>query len=261
MNILFIGDIVGKGGRQAVIEMVPALKQEFNCQFVIANSENVASGAGLSAKCIQEMEKVVDVFTSGDHVWDQKNFVAEIKQFSNVLRPANVSKVQPGKGFGIFRNPACGEVAVINLVGRVFMRDGASCPFEMADKILKEIPANINCIFVDFHAEATSEKAALAHFLDGKVTAVIGTHTHVQTNDAKILPGGTAFLSDVGMAGAEYSILGREVESVLKKFTSGMPERLPVVESGIRVDGAVISYANGSRAATGIKTFSRISQV
>ena len=178
-----------------------------------------------------------------------------------MLRPANVSKIQPGKGFGIFRNPACGEIAVINLVGRVFMRDGASCPFEAADRILNEIPSNINCVIVDFHAEATSEKAAMAHFLDGRVTAVIGTHTHVQTSDSKILPKGTAFVSDAGMTGAEYSILGREVVAVLRKFTSGMPERLPVVETGIRVDGVVVSYGSGGRAATGIKTFSRMSQV
>ncbi|OGV32905.1 MAG: hypothetical protein A2020_01785 [Lentisphaerae bacterium GWF2_45_14] len=261
MNILFLGDIVGKGGRQAVLEMAPLLKKEFNCQFVVANAENVASGAGLSAKCIQEMTKEIDVFTSGDHVWDQKNFVSEIKQFTNVLRPGNVSKVQPGKCFGTFRNPACGEIAVINLLGRVFMRDGASCPFETADKILNEIPSNINCVIVDFHAEATSEKAAMAHFLDGRVTAVIGTHTHVQTNDCKILPKGTAFISDAGMAGAEYSILGRTVDSVLRKFISGMPERLPVVETGIRVDGVVISYGSNGRAATGIKTFSRISSI
>lgn len=261
MNILFIGDIVGKGGRKAVKELVPELKKEFNCSFVIANAENIAAGAGLAVKSLNDLSECVNVFTSGDHVWDQKNFAQEITQFKNVLRPANMSEKQPGKGCGVFRNPASGEVAVINLMGKVFMKESAYCPFETAEKILKEIPKTVKCIIVDFHTEATSEKAAMAYFLDGKVTAVIGTHTHVQTADAKALSGGTAFLSDVGMVGAEYSILGREVDAVLKKFTTGMPVRLPVVEKGIRLDAAVISYDVKTGRASDIKTVSRMSSV
>jgi metallophosphoesterase (TIGR00282 family) len=261
MNILFIGDIVGKGGRKAVKELVPELKKEFNCSFVIANAENIAAGAGLAAKSLNDLSECINVFTAGDHVWDQKNFVQEITQFKNVLRPANMSKEQPGKGFGVFRNPASGDVAVINLMGKVFMKDSAYCPFETAEAILSEMPKTVKCVIVDFHTEATSEKAAMARFLDGKVTAVIGTHTHVQTADAKIFSGGTAFLSDVGMVGAEYSILGREVDAVLKKFTTGMPVRLPVVEKGIRLDAAIVSYDVKTGRATDIRIVSRMSSV
>jgi len=261
MNVLFIGDIVGKGGRKAVVEQVPELRREFNCAFCIANAENIAAGAGLSAKCLQELNSRADVITTGDHVWDQKEFETEIKQFDNVLRPANFSSLQPGRGWAVFRNPVGGEIAVISLLGKVFMRESAYCPFETVDKILAEIPAGVKTIFVDIHAEATSEKAAMARFLDGRVTAVLGTHTHVQTADAQIFPGGTAFVSDVGMTGADYSILGREVEAVLRKFRTGMPVRLPVVETGIRLDAAVISYDLNTGRATAIKTLSRMTSI
>jgi hypothetical protein len=256
MKLLFIGDIVGKGGRKAVKKAVPELKRKFNCGFVIANAENIAAGAGLAAKCINDLDGTVDVFTSGDHVWDQKNFVTEINQFKNVLRPANMSLKQPGKGFGVFRNPACGDIAVINLMGKVFMRESAYCPFETVDKVLSGLPPAVKTVIVDFHTEATSEKAAMGYYLDGRVTAVLGTHTHVQTADAKILSRGTAFISDVGMTGANYSILGREVEAVLKKFTTGMPTRLPVVEKGIRLDAVVIEYSPERGSATGITPIS-----
>lgn len=256
MNILFIGDIVGKGGRKAVMEQIPELRRKYNCSFCIANAENIAAGSGLTGKCVQEISDRVDVITTGDHVWDQKNFDNEIRQLKNVLRPANLSNSQPGRGYGVFRNPGGGEVAVINLMGKVFMRESAYCPFETAEKILTELPATMKTIFVDFHTEATSEIAGMGHFLDGKVTAVLGTHTHVQTADAKILSGGTAFISDVGMVGAEYSILGRDVETVVKKFRSGMPSRLPVVEEGIRLDAVVVSYDMRSGRATAIENIS-----
>ena len=259
MNILFIGDIVGKGGRQAVVNLVPEIKKEFNVQFVIANAENCAGGNGANLKCLEEMQGLVNVFTLGDHTWDQKGFESEITRIDNLVRPANFNNTQPGKGFGIFRNPAGGEVAVISLMGKVFMRDSAYCPFETVDKILTEkIPASVKTIFVDFHAEATSEKLAMGYFLDGRVTAVLGTHTHVQTNDGRILSNGTALMTDVGMVGGDTSVLGREVEDVLAKFTSGMPGRLNVVEKGlIRLDGAVVSYDYRSGKADKIVPISR----
>ena len=261
MNLLFIGDIVGKGGRKAVQTLVPDLRREFNCSFVIANMENAAAGAGLNAKCINQLyPDFVDVVTTGDHVWDQKGFEIEIEKFQAVLRPANLSDKQPGKGFGVFRNPACGDVAVINLQGKVFMKESAFCPFAKVDEILNKIPKTVTCKIVDFHAEATSEMAALAHYLDGKVTAVLGTHTHVQTADAKILPSGTAFMSDVGMVGSENSVLGRDISSVIEKFTTGMPKRLPVNESNIRVDAVVISYNITTGKAENIIPISRLVQ-
>ncbi|MEI8246040.1 MAG: TIGR00282 family metallophosphoesterase [Lentisphaerota bacterium] len=261
MNLLFIGDIVGKGGRKAVLELAPELRREFNCSFCVANAENIAAGAGLAAKCLKEIADVVNVFTTGDHVWDQKPFEQEIVQLENVLRPANFSNLQPGRGWRVYRNPGGGEIAVINLLGKVFVRESAYCPFETAEKVLKEIPASVKCIIVDFHAEATSEKAAMAHFLNGKVTAVLGTHTHVQTADAKVLSGGTAFISDAGMTGAECSILGRDVQAVVDKFRSGMPKALPVVETGIRLDAVVVSYDHLTGRATAIKNISRMSTI
>jgi len=257
MNLLFIGDIVGKGGRKAVKELIPDLKREYNCSFCIANAENSAGGGGINAKCIKDIfPSVVDVITMGDHVWDQKEFEHEIAGFQNVLRPANLSSRQPGKGYGIFRNPGGGEIAVINLLGKIFMRESAYCPFEKVDEILNSLPSGIKTIIVDFHAEATSEKAAMAHFLDGRVTALLGTHTHVQTADAKILSGQTAFITDVGMVGADYSVLGRDVDAVIQKFVTGMPKRLPVNDKGIRLDAIVLSYSYSTGKAEKIKNIS-----
>ncbi|MCP3967619.1 MAG: YmdB family metallophosphoesterase [Lentisphaerae bacterium] len=261
MNFLFIGDIVGRGGRQAVKELVPELRREFNCPFCIANGENMASGSGLNAKCVKDISDYVDVITTGDHIWDQKTFEHEIKQFDKVLRPANLSDKQPGNGWKIFRNPGSGEFAVINLQGTIFVRESAYCPFETVEKILEEIPSRIKCIIVDFHAEATSEKAAMGYFLEGKVTAVLGTHTHVQTADAKILPGGTAYITDVGMTGAERSVLGRDVNAVVEKFRTGLPRRFTVIETGIRLDAIVVSYNLTTGEATAIKNISRMSSI
>ena len=257
LSLLFIGDVVGRGGRHAVKRMVPCLKKKYNCSFCIVNAENSANGAGITQSCLEDMN-VADVFTSGDHIWDQKNLETEIASIRNLLRPANMSKLQPGRGWGYFRNPAGGEVAVISLIGKVFMRDSAYCPFETAESVLAQIPITCKCIFVDFHAEATSEKAALAWFLDGRVTAVIGTHTHVQTADARILPGGTAMLSDVGMTGAADSILGRNTQDVIRKFRTGMPARLNVVEDGIRLDAVVIRYEMNTGKAVSITPISEM---
>ncbi len=258
MNILFIGDIVGKNGRRAVREMTPALRSEFMCSFVVVNAENAAGGAGVTEKCLKAfMPDPVDVATSGDHVWDQKCFANEIAGLKNVLRPYNCSPKQPGNGYGVFRDPAGAEIAVINLQGRVFMKNIASCPFEAADRALREIGNRTPVVIVDMHAEATSEKAALAYYLDGRVTAVFGTHTHVQTSDEKILPRGTAFISDVGMVGAEYSILGRTVDSVVERFTSGMPNRMPVEDTNIKLEAAVVSYNPKTGKADSIKRLRR----
>lgn len=259
MTFIFLGDVVGKGGRNAVKALLPDLRREFNAQFAVVNGENSAAGSGITASCAKELLEVADVVTLGDHTWDQKGFENEIRFCDRVIRPANYSDTQPGRGWGIFQNPAGGEVAVIALQGKVFMRESAYCPFETAEKILAQIPSHVKTIIVDFHSEASSEKLAMGYFLEGKVTAVIGTHTHVQTADARILPGGTAHLSDAGMCGADRSVLGREVELVLKKFRSGMPVRLPVVENGdIRLDGAAVTYDHLSGKALKIVPFSRI---
>jgi metallophosphoesterase (TIGR00282 family) len=259
MTFIFLGDIVGKGGRSAAKALLPDLRREFNAQFVVVNGENSAAGSGITLNCARELLEVADVVTLGDHTWDQKGFENEIHLCDRIIRPANYSNTQPGRGYGIFQNPAGGEVAVIALQGKVFMRDSAYCPFETVEKILAELPARVKTVIVDFHAEATSEKIAMGYFLEGKVTAVLGTHTHAQTSDAAVLPAGTAYMTDAGMCGGARSVLGREVEAVLKKFRTGMPVRLPVVESGdIRVDGAAVTYDHTTGKALKIVPFSRI---
>jgi len=258
MRFIFIGDVVGKGGREAVRRLVPDLRREYNAQFVVVNGENSAGGNGLTGACAKELLQTCDVVTSGDHTWDQKGFDLEIATLDRVIRPANYNRTQPGRGFGVFANPAGGSVAVIALQGRVFMKECASCPFETVDGILAGLPGYVKTIIVDFHAEATSEKLAMASYLDGRATAVLGTHTHVRTADERILPGGTAAVTDAGMVGAETSILGRGVPEVLKKFTSGMPGRLPVVETGlIRLDGVAVTYDPATGRASAIEGFSR----
>ncbi len=242
MKILLIGDIVGKGGRRAVCDLVPQLRREFDCGFCVANGENMAGGGGINRKCLEGMLKpgVVDVVTTGDHIWDQKDFVGEIASYPNVLRPANLPKEQPGNGWGIFTGPDGRSIGVISLLGRVFIHLQSDCPFRAADRALAEILPKTKIVLVDFHAEATSEKIAMGHHLDGRVTMVFGTHTHVPTADEQILPKGTALQCDLGMVGARDSILGRAIAPVLKRFTTGMPSPFTVVETGIRLQGAVL---------------------
>ena len=205
------------------------------------------------------MRKHVDFFTAGDHVWDQKDFEKEINGIHDIVRPANLSTMQPGVGMKVVNNPVAGQIAIIALQGKVFMRDSACDPFITVDEILKKIPASVKNIIVDFHAEATSEKLAMGYFLNGRVTAVFGTHTHVQTADAAILDGGTAYITDAGMCGGAVSVLGREVPDVLHKFTTGMPNRLNVVEKGdIRLCGAVVTFDHLTGKALNIELLNRI---
>ncbi len=253
MNILFVGDMVGKGGRRAVRELVPALRREFACTFCIANGENMAGGGGMTRRCIAGLQDAqVDVFTGGDHMWDQGEFEQDILLFPNVLRPANVCSAQPGRGWGVFQSAAGVPVGVLCLLGRTFMHANADCPFQAADRLIEEIRARTPVVIVDFHAEATSEKIAMGRYLDGRVSAVLGTHTHVPTADARVFPGGTAFLCDVGMVGSRESILGRAIPPVLRRFSTGMPARFKVVEDNIRLDGAVVSIDPVAGRAHGI---------
>jgi metallophosphoesterase (TIGR00282 family) len=242
INLLFVGDIVGKGGRRAVRELVPELRELYECAFVVANGENMAGGGGLTRKCLNGLTTAgVDVYTGGDHMWDQKSLVEEIEDLPTVLRPANVNPVQPGRGCAVFPSLAGPPVAVLCLQGRTFLNSQADCPFQAADRALAEIAGQAAVVIVDFHAEATSEKIALGRYLDGRVTAVLGTHTHVPTADEQIFPGGTAYQTDVGMVGARESILGRAIAPVVQRFSTGMPARFTVVESGIRLSATVIT--------------------
>lgn len=254
MRILFIGDIVGKSGRNAVRQLVPSLIREYGCDFCIANGENMAGGDGFTRQCLNELDDSgIDVFTSGDHIWGQKDFVKDIADYPYVLRPANFSPKQPGHGYGLFETASGKTVAVISLIGRTFIAVPSDCPFAAADRILDDIAGKTPIIFVDFHAEATSEKIAMGRHLEGRVSAVIGTHTHVPTADQQILRKGTAFQCDVGMVGARDSILGRDIEPVLHRFTTGMPARFTVCEHGIRLCGTVVNVNDETGRATGIE--------
>lgn len=233
---------------------VPVFRNKESCDFVIANGENMAGGGGITAKCLRSMQPSrVDVFTGGDHMWDQRDFVEEVDDFPNVLRPANVSPEQPGLGYQTFRAVNGTTVGVVCLLGRTFMKVAGECPFRAADEALSEISRETSIIIVDMHAEATSEKIAMGRYLDGRVTAVLGTHTHVATADEKVLPGGTAYQTDVGMVGARESILGREIKPVLHKFTTGMPARFNVVNTGIRVHATLIELNEETGRATKIR--------
>ena len=253
MNLIFLGDVVGKGGRNAVKALLPELRREYNAQFAIVNGENSAAGNGMTGSCVKELLEVADVVTCGDHVWDQKGFENEIQLYPQVIRPANLSTLQPGKGYSVFRNPAGGEIAVIALMGKVFMRDSAYCPFETVENILAKLPSTIKTIVVDFHAEASSEKLAMGRFLDGKVTAVLGTHTHVQTADDRILPGGSAFITDLGMCGVLDSSLGVKYEPVMQKLRTGMPQRFELATGNITMNSVIFVYNKQKNAVELVK--------
>ncbi|MFA5320037.1 MAG: TIGR00282 family metallophosphoesterase [Candidatus Omnitrophota bacterium] len=252
MKILFIGDIVGSPGRNGFRKALPGIKKEFGVDFVIANAENSAGGSGITEKTAEDLLSAgADVLTSGDHIWKKSEIVPLIERERRILRPVNISAQAPGRGADVYALPDGRQVGVINLLGRVFM-EPSECPFKCAQEALKELSARVKIIIVDIHAEATSEKVAMGWYLDGKVSAVLGTHTHVQTADERILPRGTAYISDVGMCGSQDSVIGRKVEHVLHKFVTGMPVRFEVAEENVKVQGVVVEIDETSGRAAGI---------
>lgn len=259
MKLLFIGDIVGQPGRRALRELLPRLREQHCLDFVVANGENSAGGSGITPKTAGEIFSAgVDVITSGDHVWDQKEVMDLLANETRFLRPLNYPAGTPGRGSGVFeiRNPKSEipgplSVAVVNAQGRTFM-PLLENPFLVVPPEVERLRQRTQIIFVDFHAEATSEKIALARMLDGKVSAVVGTHTHVQTADEQIFPGGTAYLSDAGFTGPQESVLGREIEPIIKRFVTNLPQRFEVAKDRVLVQGAVIEIEEGSGKATRI---------
>ncbi len=240
MRILFLGDIVGRSGCRAVATVVPRLIDRERVDVVVANCENVAGGTGVDVKSARELFSAgVTVLTSGNHVWREKSIVEFIVQEPRLLRPANFPPGVPGRGWIVCETASGIPVAVVNLIGRVFM-DSVDCPFRMAEALLAELQPRTRTIIVDMHAEATSEKAALGWFLAGKVTAVIGSHTHVQTADDRILPGGTAYMTDAGMCGPRDSVIGVRREQVIQRFLTRMPVRFEVAGGPVLVQGALI---------------------
>lgn len=253
MKIMMLGDVNGAPGRRMLKTHLKRLKVELGLAAVVVNAENAAAGNGLTALLAKEIfDAGADAITLGDHTWGQKEFATEIDRLDNVVRPANGGPNQPGKGWTVVTLPTC-RFALLNLVGRTFMNQ-ADCPFRTADACLNEMPKDVP-VFVDFHAEATSEKNSLGHYLDGRVTAVVGTHTHVQTSDALVLPNGTAYLSDLGMCGPYLSSIGRDLKAVLKKFITGMPSRFSMAEGPATLEGAVVEFDPKTKRASSIETF------
>lgn len=253
MRILFIGDIVGEPGRKAVKELVPKITKREKIDFIVANGENAAGGSGVTPALVDELLSYgVDVITSGDHIWKRKEIIDRIAQDARILRPANYPREAPGFGSTVVQSKAGVDVGVINIQGRVFMQ-AIEDPFRVVKSELDRIKNKARVIIVDVHAEATSEKMALGWFLDGLVSAVIGTHTHVQTADEKILPQGTAFLTDAGMTGPFDSVIGRNKEQILARFMTQMPTKFEMAEGDIQLHGAIIDIDEKTGKANSIK--------
>jgi len=259
INILFIGDVFGRPGRRVVRELLPALVNRHVIDLVVANGENAAGGMGLTIKAAQELfASGVDVLTSGNHIFKHKEINEYLDREKMVLRPANYPDPAPGRGARVVELRTGVPVGVINVMGRVFMAP-LDCPFQAVDREISRLRAEgARMVLVDFHAEATSEKKAMGWHLAGRVGAVIGTHTHVQTADEAILPGGTAYLTDAGMTGPHSSVIGVKKEAVLERFLSGRPVRFEAAKRGLRLEGAVISLAADTGLATNILRIQQI---
>ena len=252
LTILFLGDVVGEPGRSGVISRLSELRQRHSVDFVIVNGENAAAGRGITPKIsIDLLRAGASVITTGDHIWDQKEVIAYIATEPRLLRPVNYPPGAPGAG-SIVLETAKGKVGVINVQGRTFMQPILENPFEALDRAVAEMRDETRVIFVDAHAETTSEKIAIGRFLDGRVSAVVGTHTHVQTADEQIFPGGTAFLCDAGMCGPTESILGRAIDPIVRRFISNLPAPFPVAKGEVRLCGAVIEIDERTGRATNI---------
>ena len=253
IKVFFIGDIIGRSGRSAVKELLPDLLEKHTIDFVIANGENAAGGFGITPAIAEELLSIdIDVLTSGNHIWDKKEIIDYIRDKKWLLRPANYPEGAPGFGWSVFKTKSNIKIGILNLCGRVFM-DSLDCPFTVGSKAVKEITQQTPVIIVDMHAETTSEKAAMGWFMDGKVSAVIGTHTHVQTADERILPQGTASVTDAGMTGAMNSVIGMQKEIVLERFLTQMPRKFEVATKDIVMQGVVISIESKTGKATTIE--------
>lgn len=241
MKFLFVGDVVARPGRAALFDNLADLRERHEIDFVIVNVENAAGGFGVTEEIVDEcLDHDIDVLSTGNHVWDKREALEFIERFPRLLRPANYPQGTPGSGVVIRQTGAGVKVAVINLMGMVFMNPLLDCPFAEADRLIKQLEGECDCIIVDFHAEASSEKVAMGWHLDGRVSAVLGSHTHVPTADERILPAGTAYISDVGMTGCYDSIIGMNIESSLKRFVQKTPQRLEPARGKGRLCGAVV---------------------
>jgi 2',3'-cyclic-nucleotide 2'-phosphodiesterase len=253
MRILFIGDIVGKAGREAIEGVLGKVVAGYKIDFTIANGENAAGGMGMTPSiAVEILDQGVDVLTSGNHIWAKKEIVPFLDEELRILRPANYPPKVPGRGSGIFHSRNGERLGVLNLEGRVFMKH-LDCPFRVGEKEVELLRKETNIILVDFHAEATSEKMAMGWFLDGKVSAVVGTHTHVQTSDDRILDEGTAYISDVGMTGPMDSVIGIRKEIALERLLTQIPWKFDVAKEEIELQGVVIDVDSNTGKSKDIK--------
>ncbi|KKP29156.1 MAG: Metallo-dependent phosphatase [candidate division TM6 bacterium GW2011_GWF2_30_66] len=261
LRILFLGDVVGTTGRVLFQKHIAALKAELNVDAIIVNGENSAHGKGITSKIMRFFKhNGVDVVTSGNHIWRQKDIYPYLNENKDLLRPENYPSSCPGTGVTLFGCKGY-EIGVINLQGRIFMRENLDCPFKTAESVLTYLKSRTNMIFIDFHAEATSEKIGLAYYLDGKISGLVGTHTHVQTADERILPGGTAYISDIGMAGSLNSMIGMQKESVLSALLTQMPSKFEVdVNPPYIMTGAYIDVDPSTGKAVNIKRVKIVDQ-
>lgn len=257
MRVVFFGDVVGKPGRRGVAKYLAELRAVEQPDFVVANGENTAGGIGIDPGSARELLAAgVDVLTTGNHVWAKREIVEYLADSDTVLRPANFAPNTPGWGYSI--KTKNGEaVAVVNLIGRVFMNT-YDCPFRAADAVLQQIGSRARVIVVDMHAEATSEKVAMGWYLDGRASVVVGSHTHIQTSDERILPGGTAYLTDAGMCGPRDSVIGMKREQVLRRFLTQMPARFDVADGPVVVQGVIVDVDAGSGKAMRIRRFQEV---
>lgn len=257
-RLLFLGDIIGEPGRRAVVESLPLLKDERSLDFIVVNGENSAAGRGITPKIsIDLLRAGAAVITTGDHVWDQRDIVPYLDTEPRLLRPLNYPPGTPGLGSIILDTPK-GKVAVVNVQGRTFMQPPLDNPFLAMEAEVERLREETSVIFVDMHAETTSEKIAMGRFLDGKVSALVGTHTHTQTADEQIFPGGTAFLCDAGMCGPIESCLGREIDPIIKKFRTGRPVMFPVARGPVKMHGAIIDIDERTGRALRIERFAQV---
>jgi metallophosphoesterase (TIGR00282 family) len=248
--ILVIGDLIGRPARKAISQLLPGLRQQYALELIIANAENVAGGIGITPDTAKELlESGADVLTSGNHIWAQKEIIPHLDSDMPILRPLNYPAGVPGRGYLIVKG-----VAVVNLMGRVFIGD-LDCPFRAMDQLLSKIKEKI--IIVDFHAEATSEKVAMGRYLDGRVSAVLGTHTHVGTIDARILPGGTAYVSDIGMTGPIDSVIGDDADAAIQRFLTQIPHRLGVGKGKVAFNAIVVEVDDKTGRAKSIERIYR----
>ena len=253
MKLLFIGDIVGKSGREVLAANLDSLVARHRPDLIVVNCENAAAGFGVTPKIVDEFLALgCDVLTSGNHIWDRKEVFECIDTVPQLIRPANFPTQTPGRGYYIANAKNGSKVAVINMMGQVFMSTTLACPFRKMDELLEHLSGRADVVFIDFHAEASSEKQAFAYYLDGRVAAIVGTHTHVPTADERIFPSGTAYISDVGMTGCYDSIIGMKPGPSLKRFLTKLPQRLEVAQGQAELRGVLIEINEKTGLSTNI---------